>query len=279
MDDGGLWVLIAAMTAGAAAWVALASPPGPGRPAHRAGNLGNPFGNQTGERTGDRPGDLPGDLPGTAVPSVGPSAVPAPSTVPLRAVAAVAAGAAGLLLVPGAVGIAVGAAVAGAVWWRSQGWESAGERRRRERLVADLPHVVDLLVSVLESGAAPEAALDRVARVVGGPVAAELSAWLAHLRLGTDPVQVWAQLAHHPELGRLGRALHRAAESGAPVATALSRLADELRASAQAEVEETVRQVEVRAAVPLAVCMLPSFLLLGVVPLVAGSVSGLVLAP
>ena len=38
-----------------------------------------------------------------------------------------------------------------------------------------------------------------------------------------------------------------------------------------------MRQVEVKAAVPLGVCLLPSFVLVGVVPLVAGSVSGLLL--
>jgi len=35
-------------------------------------------------------------------------------------------------------------------------------------------------------------------------------------------------------------------------------------------VEERARAVGVKAAVPLGVCLLPSFLLIGVVPLVAG---------
>jgi hypothetical protein len=40
-------------------------------------------------------------------------------------------------------------------------------------------------------------------------------------------------------------------------------------------VEARVRQVEVKTAVPLGVCLLPAFILVGVVPLVAGSVIGL----
>jgi pilus assembly protein TadC len=67
----------------------------------------------------------------------------------------------------------------------------------------------------------------------------------------------------------------RAQRSGAPVATTVQRLADELAASARAEVEDRARAVGVKAAVPLGVCLLPSFLLLGIVPMVAGLVSGL----
>jgi hypothetical protein len=47
------------------------------------------------------------------------------------------------------------------------------------------------------------------------------------------------------------------------------RLADELDRRARLGVEERARAVGVKAAVPLGLCLLPSFLLIGVVPLVA----------
>jgi Flp pilus assembly protein TadB len=172
--------------------------------------------------------------------------------------------------------VLLSAVVGGAVWWRSSQWEPAAARRRRAQLAADLPHVVDLLVATLAAGAAPGEALARVVRVTGTPTDEELRIWLSRLRLGADPVTVWSSMARHPELGRLGAALQRSAESGAPVVDALGRLATELRASHRAEVEARVRQVEVKAAVPLAACLLPAFVLVGVVPLVAGSVSGLI---
>jgi hypothetical protein len=56
---------------------------------------------------------------------------------------------------------------------------------------------------------------------------------------------------------------------------ALARLGEDLRAGRRAAVEERVRRIEVRAAVPLGACLLPAFVLLAVVPLVAGSVSSL----
>ena len=193
----------------------------------------------------------------------------------LHAAAAAGAAATALLVLPGVLGVAGAGTAAVLVWRRSRQWEGVAARRRRTRLESDLPHVVDLMVAALAAGAAPVEALVRVAAVVEGPTAAELGGWVTRLRLGADPVGVWAAMAGHPQLGRLGTALHRATDSGAPVAAMLSRLAEDLRARRRADVEARVRQVEVKAAVPLGVCLLPSFVLLGVVPLVAGSAMGL----
>lgn len=194
-----------------------------------------------------------------------------------RAVAAVAGGLAVLLLVPSTPGLLLAPAVGTAIWWRGRLWQGTAVRRRAARVAADLPHVVDLMVAALSVGAAPVDALDRVARVVGGPLEEDLRPDLIRLGLGADPTAVWHGLTRHPELGRLGLALHRATDTGAPVLDALARLADELRAARRAEVEARVRQVEVKASVPLAACLLPAFVLVGVVPLVAGAVSGLML--
>jgi Flp pilus assembly protein TadB len=219
--------------------------------------------------------------PSTSLPDLRPPAADrrggAPSTSVLHLVAAVGAAAAVLLVVPGAAGLAVAVLAAAAVWWRSRRWESAAVRRRRSRLEEELPHVVDLMTAALTAGAAPTTALGAVARVVDAPMSEELDAACARLSLGADPTAVWASMAGHPQLGRLGTTLLRSAESGAPVAESLLRLAEDLRARERAGVEERVRQVEVKAAVPLGVCLLPSFVLIGVVPLVAGSVSGLLL--
>jgi hypothetical protein len=59
------------------------------------------------------------------------------------------------------------------------------------------------------------------------------------------------------------------------VADAMARLAGDLRRDARARVEGRARAVGVKAAVPLGLCMLPAFVLLGVVPLVAGSMSAI----
>jgi hypothetical protein len=87
----------------------------------------------------------------------------------------------------------------------------------------------------------------------------------------------WRPVLGRPELAPLARAMMRAHRSGAPVTDEVARLADELDRAARARVEGRARTVGVKAAVPLGVCLLPSFLLIGVVPLVAGLLRSLAL--
>ncbi len=87
-------------------------------------------------------------------------------------------------------------------------------------------------------------------------------------------MRVWAELADSDaELAALGRAMSRAHQSGAPVVAAVERLADGLARTARADVEDRARAVGVKAAVPLGLCLLPAFVLIGIVPLVAGLMS------
>jgi Flp pilus assembly protein TadB len=153
--------------------------------------------------------------------------------------------------------------------------EPADVRRQREELRADLPVLVLLLGTTLRAGAPPAVAVRRACSALPGAAAERLSPVPDRLALGIDPVAVWDEVARDAELAPLGRAMSRAQRSGAPVAATVERLADELAASGRAEIEDRARAVGVKAAVPLGVCLLPSFLLLGIVPMVAGLVSEL----
>jgi Flp pilus assembly protein TadB len=163
-----------------------------------------------------------------------------------------------------------GAAGAAAVWVVLGRTEDPSVVRRRERLLDELPTGVDLLASCLDAGSAPETALVTVSKALGGPVGEEFLAIHHRLEVGVDPRQVWRSVAAHEEIGPLGRAVGRAHETGAPVGRAVHQLADELRERARADVEARARSIEVRAAAPLGLCLLPAFVVLGVVPLVAG---------
>jgi hypothetical protein len=74
----------------------------------------------------------------------------------------------------------------------------------------------------------------------------------------------------------LGRAFGRALATGAPLADTVAALAADERERARWAAEAAARRAGVRAVGPLAVCFLPAFVLLGVVPVVAG-VAGAVL--
>ena len=185
----------------------------------------------------------------------------------------VTAGLGAALFVGGPVGLVAGAVagVAVAVWLRRL--EPASVRRRREAIDEALPLAVDLLASCLAAGQAPAVALQQVTDVVDHPLRDELQEVATRLRLGADPIRVWRDVAAHPQLGSWGRTVLRAVDSGASVAEAMAAHADDLRQASRSRVEARARAVGVRAALPLGVCLLPAFVLLGVVPLVAGSLS------
>lgn len=183
---------------------------------------------------------------------------------------ALLAGLAGAVFTGGPVGPVAGLGAAVGTWIVIGRAEPPAVRRLREQAAADLPHVVGLLASALRSGAATGEAVRVVGAALPGPAADRLAPVAARLALGADPVQVWEQLAHDDALGPLGRALARAQVTGAPVVRSVERLADELAASARAETEDRARAVGVKAALPLGLCLLPAFVLIGIVPLVAG---------
>jgi Flp pilus assembly protein TadB len=194
-----------------------------------------------------------------------------------RPLLALLAGAGAALLVGGGAGPVAATAGAVAAWVVLGRSESPGVRRAREEVRRDLPHVVDLLAATLRAGAAPGDGVAVVCAALPGAAADRLSGVPSRLALGIDPVQVWESLAADPDLAPLGRTLARAQSTGAPVVAAVSRLADDLGRRSRAEVEERARSVGVRAALPLGLCLLPAFVLTGIVPLVAALLSTLAL--
>ncbi|MEU7689892.1 type II secretion system F family protein [Microbispora hainanensis] len=156
--------------------------------------------------------------------------------------------------------------------------EPAEVRRRRERMGADLPFAVDLIVACLRAGQPMSGAVETTAVAIAGPVGERLSWVGAQMRLGAPPEEAWAALSDEPALGALARTMIRAAQSGAPVADVLTRLADDARRTAQATASAAARRVGVHAVAPLGLCFLPAFVFLGIVPMVAG-LAGQILLP
>lgn len=189
-----------------------------------------------------------------------------------RIALSLASGTGAAVVIGGAVGACVGLVATVAVWQLIARMETPASRRRREQLTAALPHVVDLMSSSLSAGSSPPTALELAARAVDSPMREELLLVTSRLDLGMDPVLVWKDVGAHAQLGALGRTLARATESGAPVSEAMCRLGEDLRRDARADVENRARSVGVKAAAPLGLCLLPAFVLVGVVPLVASSI-------
>jgi pilus assembly protein TadC len=178
------------------------------------------------------------------------------------------------------VGVAVGVLVGG--WWGCcaglgvavglhqllHRMEPSAVRQARLRAVADLPLAADLLAAALRAGAPVDRAAAAVAEALGGPLGEHLARVERSLRLGADPPEAWSQLAAVAGAERVIAAAVRSSASGAALAGALSRLADDLRADRTVAAEAAARRAGVLIVLPLGLCFLPAFILAGLVPVV-----------
>jgi pilus assembly protein TadC len=186
----------------------------------------------------------------------------------LRPLAVVGVAIGAWLLVGGVAGLVGGVVAAVVARGVLAGAETTPARREREEVERTLPHLVDLFASTLRAGAEPVAGLAQVCAALPGPAADRLAPVVERARWGSG-ADAWAAIAEDESLAPLARALVRSQVSGASVVQAVERLADELERESLARAEDAARRVGVAAAIPLGVCLLPAFMLLGVVPTVA----------
>lgn len=146
--------------------------------------------------------------------------------------------------------------------------EPPDARRRRQREAADLPLAADLLAAALRAGAPVDRATEAVAEALGGPLGERLDRVGRTLRLGGGSAEAWAYLTPVPGGDRMSAAAIRCSDSGAALAGALNRLADDLRADRATRAEAMARRAGVLIVLPLGFCFLPAFILAGLVPVI-----------
>jgi len=122
----------------------------------------------------------------------------------------------------------------------------------------------------LRAGAPIDRAAAAVADALGGPLGVRLQRTARSLRLGAEPAEAWQHLAGVDGADRLIAAAVRSSASGGALAGALGRLADDLRADRALAVEAAAQRAAVLVVLPLGLCFLPAFLLVGVVPVLIG---------
>jgi Flp pilus assembly protein TadB len=157
-------------------------------------------------------------------------------------------------------------------------------RRERARLDARLhdqvPDVVDLLSLTTAAGLPVGAALVAIGDRPGGPLGAALARAAAHVRRGGSTAGALAVLGDvGPPARPLVDALVQHDRYGTPLLPALERVAIEARARRRRRAEEAARRLPVTLLFPLVLTTFPAFVLLTVVPLLAGSLGSLSLSP
>jgi tight adherence protein C len=155
----------------------------------------------------------------------------------------------------------------------------AAARLQTERARA-APAVIDLLGACLLAGLNPYRSLVRVAERSPAPLRVELARAAAELDLGRTPAAALRAVGERTRLDELraaAAALEAAERWGAPPAEALAARAEALRGRDRLRAEAEAGRAAVRLAFPLVLCFLPAFVLLVVVPTLAGALN--VLAP
>jgi len=189
---------------------------------------------------------------------------------PTRAVLGIGA-AVGLLagLVGGlVVGCAVGSAAAFALL-------RMGGRRQRPRASGptvgrQLPAALDLLAACLAAGAAPAQAFAAVGDAFDGEVGVVLSGVARLLMLGAPVESAWATCLADPRWAPVARTVIRAHQTGAALTDVLVHLADDRRRALRTDAQAAAERAGIAIVLPLGACFLPAFVLVGVVPVVAG---------
>jgi tight adherence protein C len=159
---------------------------------------------------------------------------------------------------------------------------TADVRRRRTsrvddaRLLRDLPVALDLLGVAVDAGCTPFLAVQTAATWAPPTVADRFAAVLRACRLGVSFERALGDVARDtPQLRSLSDALLTSERLGAPVGPMLARLAGEERTAMRRRAEAHARRVPVRLLFPLVFLVLPAFVLLTVVPGLAGGLSRL----
>ncbi|WP_173317813.1 type II secretion system F family protein [Streptomyces fulvorobeus] len=191
------------------------------------------------------------------------------------------AAAVGWVLVGGLTGCLTAVAAAYGTWrWQeSHTARDAGAVEVEAAVTtAQLPLAADLLAACLCAGAGPMEAAEAVGESMGGPVGDRLARTAGEIRLGGEPAEAWGRFAEIPGAGPLARCLDRAGTTGAPVAEAVARLAEALRAERSSAAVARAQRAGVLITAPVGLCFLPAFLAIGVAPVVIGLATGLLSA-
>ena len=155
--------------------------------------------------------------------------------------------------------------------------QSRLQRKTTAVATAQLSSATDMLSVLLLSGMTTPQALQQLHHYLDEPcrtVFHDCSQLLSHGSRFHDVVRQLSSTFGSPAFA-LCEALLASERDGLAVGPMLERLSTVSRQQRRQQLDAAARQLPVRMAIPLVACVLPSFVLLGVVPLFVGSLSGL----
>ncbi len=155
-------------------------------------------------------------------------------------------------------------------------------RRVRRPEQANAPSLAahwDLLAACLRAGMPVSDALGAVADTMPTSAVSALRRTGELITLGAATEEAWRPALDCAATAPLARAARRTARSGSALAGAAADLAARARAEVAESAQERAQRAGVLITLPLGLCFLPAFLLLGVVPVVIGLANTVTVTP
>lgn len=196
----------------------------------------------------------------------------------LRAAAGLAGSAVPIVLIGGGAGWALALPVALATFVAGGRLELSGPRLQRELVEEQLPDTLELMSGALGAGAPLRGATAQVSQVAPEPTRSILSRITASTQAGMSDADAWRAVGSADLDGStapwraVGADVALSAESGVGLADLFARHAEDARRRRRIVLQRRARTVAVRSVVPLMCCFLPAFLLVGVLPIILGTV-------
>lgn len=129
---------------------------------------------------------------------------------------------------------------------------------------------ISLFAACLRAGLSTSQAASAVATAASPGTAGKWESVAALLQVGVDPGRAWQAMNDTEGLSELADLSRISQRSGAAVAEGCERIAETLRSEASDASQAAAERAGVFIALPLAVCFLPGFIILGLAPVVIG---------
>lgn len=165
-------------------------------------------------------------------------------------------------------------------------WVLIRRRRHRVRQPAEearrcLPEVIDLIIAALRAGHSPARAMTVLAVAAPDPVRSVFSTVAKRLDTG-ERLAVLLRYVNDrlgPEYRPLCDILSAGERLGIPTETMIVQLSGDAHLMRRLLAEAEARRLPVRLGLPLVCCTLPSFVVLVIVPVIAGTMTELHITP
>jgi pilus assembly protein TadC len=136
----------------------------------------------------------------------------------------------------------------------------------------DLPQSLDLVYACVRAGQPLRHAIETVAEAMGPPISNLFGSVTNAISVGMSDAQAWQVLFDDPVAGLVARDFSRSATWGTSVTDILTQHSAGLRRQVRTQRLAGAKAIGVKSVLPLGICYLPAFMLIGVVPVIASGV-------